>query len=62
MSGTVVVSVTFSPSGEAAVSLTRSCGHPALDNYTLNFIRNRWKWPGADRRTFTQDIRYSLRR
>lgn len=63
MSGTVVVSISFSPSGEvASATLVRSCGHPELDSYTLNFIRNRWKWPGAHGRAYTQDIRYRLKR
>ena len=63
MTGTVLVSVTYAPSGQVvSVTLLRSCGHPALDEHTCKSIRENWIVETGQRFTEPpQPVTYQLR-
>ena len=62
MTGTVLVSIVVDAAGTvASANVARSCGHPALDDYTCSYIRRAWRWPEGGRRTFTQPVSFRLR-
>ena len=61
LQGTVIVSIAVKNGAVASVRVLNSSGSAALDQYAVNHVQRRWKWPVTISQTFTQPFRFVLK-
>ena len=60
--GKVVLYVKVDQTGlPATVEVKESCGYPALDNHSAEWVRKRWQWQPGETRYFIVPIDYQLK-